>query len=88
MQVRVLSSALIMIIYRVRTIDIDGNKLGRTWAEELSVQKEEAEKYFMQKVSDENMDEILYKPDAVEGVNGYCNWLHGLMICYDSIKVE
>lgn len=77
-----------MTIYRVRTIDIDGNRLGRTWTEKLFAQREEAEKYFMQEVNDENKDRILYKPDAVEGVSGYCNWLHGLMICYDSIKVK
>lgn len=31
-----------MTIYRIRTIDIDGNKLGRVWGENLFMEKDRA----------------------------------------------
>lgn len=76
-----------MIVHRVRSIDIDGNKLGKVWTEKFFMQKEEAEKYLIQEVDFGNREEIRYKLDTVEGVEGYCNWWNGIMICYDQIVI-
>lgn len=78
-----------MIIHRVRTIDIDGNKLGRVWDEKFFMQKEEAERYLTKEVDYyENFQETKYKLVIVEKVEGYCNWRHCFMICYDSVEVK
>lgn len=77
-----------MIIHRIRTIDIDGNKLGRVWDEKLFMQKEEAEEYLTTEVDFRNCSGMRYILETVEGVIGYCNWLNGIMICYDSVEVK
>jgi hypothetical protein len=72
-----------MTIYRIRTIDIDGNKLGRVWGENLFMEKDRA-------VRSEEITRMnpTYKIDIVEGLSGYCDWNRGIMICYDSVDVK
>lgn len=77
-----------MIIHRIRTINIDGNKLGKVWGEKFFMQKEEAEGYLTTEVDFRNWSGMRYIVDTVEGVIGYCDWMSGVMISYDSIKIN
>lgn len=72
-----------MTIYRIRTIDIDGNKLGRVWGENLFTEKDKV-------VRSEEITRMnpTYKIDTVEGVVGYCDWKRRIMVCYDSVETK
>ena len=84
-----------MTLHRVRTVDIDGNRIGKTWNEHFFSEKKDAEFYLKKTVDQCNQNEIdrgrhkvQYIPDIVEDVHGYCCWAYGTMICYDYITVK
>ena len=84
-----------MTVHRVRTIDINANRIGKTWTEDFFSEKKEAEFYLKQTVDQCNQNEIdrgrpevQYLPYSIEGVGGYYCLPYGTMICYDYITVK
>ena len=84
-----------MTVHRVRVIDVDGNNIGKTWNEWFFSEKKDAELYLKNKVNQCNENEtargrvtVQYLPDTVDGIQGYCCWQYGTMICYDYITVK
>lgn len=83
-----------MTVHRVRVIDVDGNKIGKTWNEWFFSEKKDAEFFLKKQVHQLNQNEIdrgrfvQYVQDTVEGIQGSCCWEYGTMICYDYITVK
>lgn len=80
-----------MTVHRVRVIDVDGNKIGKTWNEWFFSEKKDAELYLKNKVNQCNArgrDTKQYILDTVDGIQGYYCWQYGTMICYDYITVK
>ena len=78
------------IIYRVRAIDIDGGKIGKTWFAKffetiLSAEKWRIEYINQQKAKNSKYE---YKQDTIEGVNGIACWQFGIMYTLDGVIVE
>jgi len=82
-----------MTIHRVRLIDVDGGRIGRTWSEEFFYTEFDADQHMMTTVREANDSEekrgrdVRYKPDTVAGVYGWCNWQYGNMYTTDKIEV-
>ena len=88
-----------MTVHRVRVINVDGNKIGKTWNEWFFSEKKDAEFFLKKQVHQLNENEtdigraigrvtVQYLPDIVDGIQGYCCWRDGIMICYDYITVK
>jgi hypothetical protein len=84
-----------MIVHRVRTVDIDSGRIGKTWNEHFFLEKKSAD-YYLNKIVDEcnqneinrGRPEVQYLPDITEGIEGYYCLQYGTMICYDYITVK
>lgn len=80
-------------IHRIRLIDVDGGRIGKTWQEWFYNNEREAQFEFLKVIQERNDSEqnrgrnYRYKPDEVDGINGYINWQYAKMYTIDSIEV-
>ena len=83
-----------MTLWRCKRLSCDGGRLGKVWQEWFFLSEGEAKNKLYQEVSDRNTVELdrgskcRWKPDTVEGVEGYCNWQYGSMLICDRVEVE
>ncbi len=81
-----------MICHRVRTLDCDGRKIGKVWAEEFYGKLIDAE-ILQSKIiekSDSRNPKYPFEKDieGIEGIYGYCNWQFGIMVTVDRFVIN
>lgn len=81
-----------MIVYRVRILSLDGDRMGKEWCCKLFYDEYIAKQYvqdYIKKSNDRNPAFPFKKEqETVDRVTGYCNWQFSEMIALDSLKVE
>ena len=76
-------------MWRVRTIAVDGRKIGRTWKEEFYSMEEDADQRYkeLRETSGRFADGYEEpKLDTVGGITGECWWRSGMMLTKDKIR--
>lgn len=82
-------------MWRIRSIDVDGGRLGRVWNEWFFLDQEKANSFLEGKVKSANKKEsdrgktnyYLFAPEKVEDISGYVVWAYSKMLCLDEIKI-
>jgi hypothetical protein len=81
-----------MFIARVREVNCDGNKQGRTWSERFFKSLDKAEGYQNQLIDESNKKNprnmFNKEIECVDSLYGYCNWQYGIMITIDKVFVD
>lgn len=81
-----------LLVWRVRTIDCDGGKLGHVWAETFFRAEESATNHLKKVIEEKNLKnpKYPYKADSevIDGVSGFCNWQFSTMVAMDSFEVN
>lgn len=78
-------------IWRVRLLDCDGRRIGRTWREDFFHSEDEALQQQKELIADSNRRHPSHpyemQMERVDSISGYCNWQFGVMTTVDVIEI-
>lgn len=81
-----------MIVYRVRILSLDGDRIGKEWCCKLFYNESDAEKCIQDYIKKSNHRSPAFpfkkEQETVDRVTGYCNWQFSEMVTLDSLEIK